>query len=551
MILGFMLSKYQKIINIIFVLGVYLILHLTFFVLSNLTSDILTDSSFVFKYLPQILFPLIALVAKSKNFSWSYFEYSSTIKKFILIVAGILLWENLFLDYNFYTNSNLVLEKIFLLFFFVLLFFNPLYICLFLLQNFIIWQSNQSILGSFHVTDIRPVYDTLTLFLSFLAVKRFRGVHSSIFILLALTMHASNYFIPGISKIEISPNGWEWVFLNQLSNLFISSYVNGWLGFLNEKMIMGIAEIINKNELLMSSLSVFIEIGSIFLLIKKHISYLIFIGFQFLHLGIFFASGIFFWSWILLNFGFLFLIHKLDKESLDFLYTKQNLKIFLVLVFISPLIHQPSALGWWDTRLNTVYDFIATKESGETLKLNRNDFAPYDIIFTQNRFYYTSDEKILNGTYGVIQRNQKKYTKLFWTISNDVIKPLSGRKPKIYKNDSFFIFNQLEQAKDLTEIKKLIDNYGVNSYDENLKSTLEYFIKTYFKNLNNLNKKNNLFNKLGAPYHIYDLSEDRFHGDDDIVNIKIYKTNIWWNKENNEIIRFGEQLISDIYVEEN
>lgn len=544
-----MFSKYQKIINVIFVLGVYFILHLTFSVLSNY--EILTDSSFVFKYLPQILFPLIVLVVKSKNFSWSYIEYSSTFRKFILIVAGILLWEHLFLEYNFYTNSNLVLEKISLLFFFILLFFNPLYLCLFLLQNFIIWQSNQSVLGGFHLTDIRPVYQILTLFLSFLVVNRFRVVHSSIFILLGLSLHASNYFIPGISKIEISPNGWEWVFLNQLSNLFISSYENGWLGFLSEKTILGIAETINKTELLLSFASIFIEIGAIFLLIKKRISYLIFIGFQFLHLGIFFASGIFFWSWILLNFGFLFLIHKLTKESLDILYTKQNLKIFLVLVFLSPLIYQPIALGWWDTRLNTVYDFIATKESGETIKLNRNDFAPYDIIFSQNRFYYTSNEKTLNGTYGSIQRNQKKYTKSFYSILNDVIKPLSGRKQKIYKNDSFFIFNELEQAKDLTEIKKLIDNYGINSYNENLKLKLEHFIKTYIKNLNNTNEKNNWFNKLGAPYHIYDLSENRSDGNEDIVNIKIYKTNIWWNKDNNEIIRFGKQLISDIYVEEN
>ena len=140
---------------------------------------------------------------------------------------------------------------------------------------------------------------------------------------------------------------------------------------------------------------------------------------------------------------------------------------------------------------------------------------------------------------------------LFSTISNDVIKPLTGRKPMIYKNDSFFIFKELEQAKSLKKVKKLIDNYGINYYNENLKLKLEHFIETYFKNLNNSNKKNNWFNKLGAPYHIYDLSENRLHGDQNIVNIKIYKTNIWWNKDNNEIVKFGKQLISDIYVEEN
>ena len=556
MISIFMLSKYQNTINIIFVLGIYCSLHISYFVITPITQNLDFDSSFAFlasswTYFPPILLLILLPIINLKKFNWNQFELAFVLKPFILILAGILFWEQAFSDYDFYLNTNSNIEKTILVISFVLLFFNPIFIVVFLTQSYLIWLSHQFVLGSFHFTDIRPAYEIITLFVSFLFVKRFRKIHTKVFLLLALSLHASNYFIPGISKIEISPNGWEWIFLNQLSNLFVSSFINGWLGFLDQNTIINISYLIDKVEFLFSPISVLIEISAIMLLIHKRASIFLIVGFQLLHLGIFLASGIFFWSWMIVNFGLIFILRKLPEDTLDFLYLKKNKALFIFLVVLSPLIYQPSALAWWDSRLNTTYDFILTTENEKKIKFNRNDFGPYDMIFSQNRFYYASNEKVLNGTYGVLQNNDKKFTRLLYTIFNNVLNPALGYVPKYRENNSFEIYQNLQNAKKIGEVKKLIQLYGKNLFDLERKLALESFLKNYFVHLNNTTKKHSWYHKLGAPYHIYDLSEKRFDGKEDIIRVEVIKSNVWFNKEENKIVKFDVNKIIDIYVKEN
>ena len=551
-----MLSKYQNTINIIFVLGIYCSLHISYFVITPITQNLDFDSSFAFlasswTYFPPILLLILLPIINLKKFNWNQFELAFVLKPFILILAGILFWEQAFSDYDFYLNTNNNIEKTILVISFVLLFFNPIFIVVFLTQSYLIWLSHQFVLGSFHFTDIRPAYEIITLFVSFLFVKRFRKIHTKVFLLLALSLHASNYFIPGISKIEISPNGWEWIFLNQLSNLFVSSFINGWLGFLDQNTIINISYLIDKVEFLFSPISVLIEISAIMLLIHKRASIFLIVGFQLLHLGIFLASGIFFWSWMIVNFGLIFILRKLPEDTLDFLYLKKNKALFIFLVVLSPLIYQPSALAWWDSRLNTTYDFILTTENEKKIKFNRNDFGPYDMIFSQNRFYYASNEKVLNGTYGVLQNNDKKFTRLLYTIFNNVLNPALGYVPKYRENNSFEIYQNLQNAKKIGEVKKLIQLYGKNLFDLERKLALESFLKNYFVHLNNTTKKHSWYHKLGAPYHIYDLSEKRFDGKEDIIRVEVIKSNVWFNKEENKIVKFDVNKIIDIYVKEN
>lgn len=556
MISIFMLSKYQNTINIIFVLGIYCSLHISYFVITPITQNLDFNSSFAFlasswTYFPPILLLILLPIINLKKFNWNQFELAFVLKPFILILAGILFWEQAFSDYDFYLNTNNNIEKTILVISFVLLFFNPIFIVVFLTQSYLIWLSHQFVLGSFHFTDIRPAYEIITLFVSFLFVKRFRKIHTKVFLLLALSLHASNYFIPGISKIEISPNGWEWIFLNQLSNLFVSSFINGWLGFLDQNTIINISYLIDKVEFLFSPISVLIEISAIMLLIHKRASIFLIVGFQLLHLGIFLASGIFFWSWMIVNFGLIFILRKLPEDTLDFLYLKKNKALFIFLVVLSPLIYQPSALAWWDSRLNTTYDFILTTENEKKIKFNRNDFGPYDMIFSQNRFYYASNEKVLNGTYGVLQNNDKKFTRLLYTIFNNVLNPALGYVPKYRENNSFEIYQNLQNAKKIGEVKKLIQLYGKNLFDLERKLALESFLKNYFVHLNNTTKKHSWYHKLGAPYHIYDLSEKRFDGKEDIIRVEVIKSNVWFNKEENKIVKFDVNKIIDIYVKEN
>jgi hypothetical protein len=518
-----MLIKFNKILDVSIILIIYVFFHTIILKLvGNIPSEIFSKSftffTSSFSYFPSsflFLSVVVFLIVNFQKFHWENFENYRIIKVFVLILSSAIFWEQGFYDYNFYLDSDIILDKMILFVFFAFIYYNPIFVFLFLFQSLLIWQSNMSPLGSFHWTDIRPAYEILLLFVVFMIVKRFRDINTTVFILLAITLHAANYFLPGIAKMEISPNAWEWTFLNELNNLFISSYVNGWLGFLNEEHIIFIAHILDKLEVIVTVVTMLIQIGALFLLYSKRISITFFIGFELLHLGIFFASGIFFWAWIIVNLAFIYVVKKLPKESLEYLYSTQTLFIFVVIVLLSPIIYQSPALAWWDGRINTIYDFYATTDDDKVIRLNRNDFSPYDIIFTQNRFYYTSNKKVLNNTYGVIQKDAKKYSQFTHTVANHIIKPILGRESSYLENNSYTIYSKLENAKNIDELENIIEHYGTNYYNEEKKINLENFIKVYITNYNKVESKHSWYHKLGAPYHIYDLSAKRLRGGED------------------------------------
>lgn len=497
-----------------------------------------------------IIFVLVILLPRYKLFEWNNFDNIS-IKYFIFILSFAIFWEASFLEMNYYYNDDFTIDKILLIISAILILRNSIFTFIFLLLALLIFYSTQFPLGSMVWTGIRPAYEILMLFVVFMIVKRFRDVHTNIFILLAITLHAANYFIPGIAKIEISPNGYEWTFLNELNNLFISSYVIGWLGFLSEELIISIAQVLDKTEVLVTVGTMIIQLGALFLLYTKRISIAFFIGFELLHLGIFFASGIFFWAWIIVNLGFIYLVKKLPKESLEFLYSKQTFGVFIAVVLLSPLVYKPVALGWWDTSISTVYDFYAITKDNKKIRLNRNDFSPYDTIFTQNRFHYLSDDKYIAHTWNNLNRDEMLYGNLFSTLINYVAKPILGREPSQYKNDSYELYVRLEEAQSVEDVKNITQQYGINYFDEEKKENLREFVKTYFTNYNKVEQKHSWYHKLGAPYHIYDLSAKRLRGGEQIEKVEVYKANIWWNKEEGKIVRFGEEKVMEVEIETN
>lgn len=509
----------------------------------NIQDKVFVDSNFYFLSVMQINYFLIILILfvifyifSYKILTWKNFENYKIVRVFILIIAFSIFWEVCFFEYNYFLDTNMILDKLLLFTLFLAIFFNPIFVILFLFQSLIVLESLMFPLGYFHWTGVRPAYEILILFMAFMLLKRFKDLHINIFIILAIALHSANYFIPGIAKIEISPNGYEWTFLNELNNLFISSYINGWLGFLKEEIIIKIALFIDKIDWLITIPTMIIQLGAIFLLYKKRISILFFIGFELLHLGIFFASGIFFWAWIIVNIGFIHLVSNLPEDETIQFFSKTNFYIFMGIVLLSPIFYKPIALGWWDGKVNVIYDFYATTKYDKKIKLNRNDFSPYDEIYSQNRFYYTDKNKIAHNTFGNIARDDMKYADTFKTKRT---------------NDSYELYLAYENARSIDEIQVINKKFGKTFYNEKRKNNLENFVKTYFENYNKVEQKHSWYHKLGAPYHIYDFSAKRLKGGEKIKKVEVYKTNTWWNKEEGKIVRFGEEKVMEVEIETN
>lgn len=480
--------------------------------------------------------------------NWKDFQDGKVLKVFFIFVGISVAWETVFLDYNYFLNTDYWVLKTFIILSFLGSLYKPYLLFFSLLFSSLVWRSLSIPFGFLLWTGIRPAYELLMLFIVFLIVKRFRDIKTYVFVLLALTLHASNYFVTGIAKLEVSPNYYDWVFSNKLSNLFVSSYLNGWIGFLSEELILSLAQFLDSIGVLLTAGTLIVQLGVLLLLYKKRISILLFLCIEILHLGIFLTSGIFFWVWIIVNIGFIYLIKNLSKDSLRLVYSKRSFLIFICIVLSSPLFYSPTALGWWDSRVNTIYDFYATSENGNRFKLNRNDFSPYDIIFTQNRFYYLNNERTISNTYGVIQRDEMLYSNLYRTLSNRVAKPLMGRESKHYANDSYEVFNYLEMARSISDIKEITRDYGLNYYDIEKKNKLRNFLEIYFHNYNQANRKNGFFKKLGSPFHIYDLSSSHMRVTEKIKKVEVYKTNTWWNKEDLKINRFDRLKVMEVNI---
>lgn len=60
-------------------------------------------------------------------------------------------------------------------------------------------------------------------------------------------------------------------------------------------------------------------------------------------------------------------------------------------------------------------------------------------------------------------------------------KPILGREPSQYKNDSYELYSKLEEARNIDDVKNITQQYGINYFDEEKKENLREFVKTITK----------------------------------------------------------------------
>ena len=445
-----------------------------------------------FRFLFLLLTVLISLIFFKKfNISWDSIDEKKPIKFLIMITAGCLVWKYSMYDFNYYFNEAHYLDRIIVIILYLLLWMSPAFSYSLVVYLLIIVRQFEIPLGSFSYTDIMPLFHLLNLFVSFLIIKQFKRIDSNPFIILAISLHAANYFIPAMAKLEISPNFYEWFFYNNVSNLFVSGYINGWLTFLNEETVISIATIIKTFKIPLLIITFLVQFLSIIVFFKERITISLFIGFEALHIGIFLASGIFFWKWMLLNIGFIILVKKLSNQTKRNLFTKQTLCLSIFLIIFSPFYFKPASLAWYDTKVNNIFEIQATDVNGKTHNLSRNFFSPYDKLFTQNRFYYILNKPIVTSTYGTVGND-----KLLYSDKNFLTKNKKNRDLKDF--DHFTKIENSSSAK-LEEIREI---YGINHYSLKRSKMLEKFLKKYFTNYNKADRSKKIFEYLGSPYHI-------------------------------------------------
>ena len=433
---------------------------------SSILRGILTDSSLIIIY--SSLFGILLL-----NFSkltWLKLNVSQYFRIMMTLVVGAFAWEYSCYDYNFYFNQPHYFDRLALVLLCVGFYVHPIFILPYLVSLISIVHQFSFEIGPFSFTDKYLPFNCLIIFCAFLLQRSIYKVHIRIFLYVTLIMVGGAYFEAAMAKIKLEEMPWDWLLYNELDSLLISSYVNGWLKSVPEEYILNIASYISYLNFPMQVGALIVELAGVVILILPSISLIVLAGFILLHALIYISSGIFFWHWIVLDIALMVIILRSHKENVDFFSRKLLVLVSPVIIVVSSLFFDPIPLGWYDSRINNYFEFEVEVENGEKMRLSREFFSPYDIIFSQDEFFYITEELVTAGTYGTI-------------FGFDLLKDL--------------------QTASLKDVENIEITYGTKRYNEYRKNKFLEYIKNYVLNYNKRHGRELLINRFRAPYHIH------------------------------------------------
>lgn len=302
------------------------------------------------------------------------------------------------MDYNHYYDTWFWADRILLVALAVLAAFHPLTLPLLLLQ--LILLTNQlavpDIIG-YDVTHKSLIIPFFAVFWLLALLHRLfpKRVNPHTFVFVTYALVGTWYMQAGIEKMRM-----EWLFNNNLYNLFAASVQSGWLEDLPRNFLIQTGEILDRYRVFFQGLTLFIEIVVPLLLFtrRKITIYALFL-LMILHFVIYLSSGVFFWQWILLEVVTIIVLFKYREETKK-LFAKSASVFYLAALILLTLFTDISKLAWYDCAFLNTFSFVLIDEGGNEQLVNASYFSPYDTGFAKNRFYFTRNDRNLSGTLG-------------------------------------------------------------------------------------------------------------------------------------------------------
>ena len=452
------------------------------------------------------------------------------LKYFIFFIFSIYAWGVITLNYNLYFDNAYNLDRGILLLLFFLAFRYPVMLIYFVIFSLLFYnQINYPAFDCFFPNDyvnVKPLLEVLILFSIFVFIKKIYTKFSILsFLIVVICFHAANYFIPGLGKIDLSEHYIDWIWVNNLGNILIAKYSQGWLSELvSIEKIQIIVGWMSTFTIPMQFFAFTIQAIVLFVLIKKRFAIILFASFELLHLGIFMASGIFFWRWILLNLAIVYVISKLHNSDIEKVFNYKVMLLSIPFIFLGNGVFHAYKLAWYDSPLNNFYQIYSITEDGEKNKIDLNLFAPYERILYINSFNCFIHKPL----------------KARWDTENmTIMKKLSS------------ISTQTDPSTIKQKIYNFEQTYGVNEFDKRKQEKVTNFLKTFFKNLNNYQNKQTLWTTIAPLRHKYLLLnwDAPLHQKSKIKEIEIVFYKNFYDHKHNKLISLEENSILKIPIE--
>ncbi|NNF00612.1 MAG: hypothetical protein HKN25_16455 [Pyrinomonadaceae bacterium] len=415
--------------------------------------------------------------------SWSDLQFGGSLRWLIMLTAGGLAWAFSTYDFNLYFNYAHYVDRFLLLIFMVFIYWRPVFVIPFLTFLLpIIWQFN--VLHGFPwAIPLLPVKILVlfsSVFLVSLLTKKFR---TSDFIFLLGCLIAAHYWVSGFGKLS-----WFWLSKDQLHFLIPATYANGWLGFLDSETISSMANFLSNLNLPLRIFTLVVEVGCIFLFLRANVFRFFIVGWVTLHMGIFLYTGIFFWTWAIVELGLLFLFLKKNDLSDLPIYGSQYAIWAFVLILTGVYWCNPVKLAWIDVPVSYTYRFEAENENGKHFWITPNFFGPYEYTFTLGNFGYLD--------------NEKPSIAMVWGAGPSELVDLNSK-------DEFFNYEK---------------ERGLIRYEKEKAEAFRKFLQRYVRNWNERRSKGAYLTVVQAPRFIWTYpAEIGFSGSKRIVRIKVYQ----------------------------
>lgn len=442
------------------------------------------------------LIPFLVPLASWEQLKWPRLAKGAWLRFFVAFVCIMFAWTYSTYGYNLYLDQPHTFDRIVLLLMAGLVIYHPAFLALFLPMCLLMMSQFNFPFPGYTLTDKYVPYSILTflivilntfsgirllgkfwtLFKAPLPQPRYRSIFSKLLILLRdpmfiiflfLITTGATYFSAGFKKFEIGrglPYIFDWAMHDDF-HIGVKAYLTrGWLDFIQPEIKTSIVDFFRLYATPLLIVAFVIELVGFIVLTSKRIAIICLIAFIFLHIGIFSASGIFFWKWILADIGLIILLLTLSKRHERRLFNKWWMIASFILICSSILIYRPVKLGWWYLRYFQYYQWEVTGESGHIYALEEGFMTPYQTFFTFRRYNF------------LIDRPLPVYNHLIKT-TKDIINEEGPCGIEKFPKKNFF--------------------------DPQLNEAMKDFMEKYFRNLNERGGKDHLFSFLEAPHHIW------------------------------------------------
>jgi hypothetical protein len=407
-----------------------------------------------------------------RRIDWSSFDDRQLTRMFVFVLSGIFAWQFSTYGYNFYYDRSHGIDRALLVALWLLTWRHPLFLGPFLIELVLIFSQLQFPFPGYRSlwTDKRMVFDLLVLINSIALLRCFLPPIRWLHWYLSLCLVGNFYFDAAVAKCSVGDSIASWLLENRLGNLFVSSYVFGWLSWIGESTILRWAFHIPGLDAGGRAYTLLIEfLGIAILIFGRRCALLILAGCILLHVAIFASSGILFWIWIVADGMLLVVLWRIKPDAELFAWRWRLASLWIIASgVLNPF---PLKFGWYDSRVADQFSVHGENSTGESRRIHPHEFAPYDMTFGFGRFGMLTPSKTLVGTYGT---------------THDVT-----------------LFRQLETAS-AANIGGIYEQFGVDRFDQVSAHRFVFAVQRFLRN-----KRRGappvfaIIDRIAAPHHFW------------------------------------------------